>query len=46
VVDFVVEGEPGGGQASAVVDFSGGRIEILRPGAELDEEKLKRLSQD
>lgn len=43
-VDFVVEGEPGSGEASAVVDLSGGRTEILRPGAGLDGAALARLS--
>lgn len=42
-VDFVVEGEPGGGEASAVVDLSKGRAVVLRPGAGLDEDALSRL---
>ena len=42
-VDFVVEGEPGSGETSAVVDLSEGRAVILRPGAELDEAALSRL---
>jgi L-threonylcarbamoyladenylate synthase len=42
-VDFVVDGEPGGGEASAVVDLSKGRVVILRPGAGLDEAALSRL---
>ena len=42
-VDFVVDGEPGSGEASAVVDLSKGRAVILRPGAGLDEAGLGRL---
>jgi L-threonylcarbamoyladenylate synthase len=43
-VDFAVEGEPGSGEASAVVDLSGGQIRVLRPTAELTEERLVRLA--
>ncbi len=43
-VDFVVWGDPGSGEASAVVDLSGGRIRVLRPTAELTEERLLRLA--
>lgn len=42
-VDVVVEGEPGGGEASSVVDLSGGQVRLLRPGAGLDEERLVRM---
>lgn len=42
-IDFVVEGEPGSGEASTVVDLSGGRAVVLRPGAGLDEAALSRL---
>ena len=43
-VDFMVEGEPGSGEASAVVDLSGGRAAVLlRPGAGLNEANLSRL---
>ncbi len=42
--DFAVRGEPGSGEASAVVDLSGGRIRVLRPTAELTEEQLSRLA--
>ena len=42
-VDFGVAGEPGSGEASVVVDLSGGRAAILRPGAGLDEAALSRL---
>lgn len=43
-VDFAAEGEPGSGEASAVVDFSGGRVRLLRPTARLTEAELSRLS--
>jgi L-threonylcarbamoyladenylate synthase len=42
--DFAVRGEPGRGEASAVVDFSGGKVRVLRPTAELTEERLSRLA--
>ena len=41
--DFVVEGESGSGEASAVVDLSGGRVRLLRSTEELSEEKLIEL---
>lgn len=41
--DFFVDGEPGSGEASTVVDLSEGRAVILRPGAGLDEAALSRL---
>jgi L-threonylcarbamoyladenylate synthase len=43
-VDFAVWGDPGSGEASAVVDLSGGRVHVLRPTAELTEERLLRLA--
>jgi L-threonylcarbamoyladenylate synthase len=43
-VDLVVEGEPGTGEASAVVDLSGGRVHLLRASEELSEGKLARLA--
>jgi L-threonylcarbamoyladenylate synthase len=43
-VDLIVEGEPGSGEASAVVDLSGGRVRLLRATEELSEEKLIRLT--
>ena len=43
-VDFGVRGEPGSGEASAVVDLSGGKMHLLRPTAELTEERLSRLA--
>lgn len=43
-VDLVVEGEPGSGEASAVVDLSGGRVRLLRGTEELSEEELARLA--
>lgn len=42
-VDFVVKGEPGSGEASAVLDLSRGRAVILRRGVGLDESALSRL---
>ena len=45
-VDLVVEGEPGGGEASAVVDLSGGRVRLLRATEDLTEERLARLLVD
>ena len=43
-VDIVIEGEKGSGEASAVVDLSEGKVELLRPGNELFAEKLARLA--
>ncbi len=43
-VDFAVEGNPGDGEASAVVDLSEGKIALLRPGPGLDEATLRRLA--
>jgi tRNA A37 threonylcarbamoyladenosine synthetase subunit TsaC/SUA5/YrdC len=45
-VDFVVRGEPGSGEASAVVDLSGGRSQLLRPTSVLTEEVLYQLSRE
>lgn len=42
-VDVVVEGASGSGEASAVVDLSGGRVRLLRPTAELTEVVLLRM---
>lgn len=42
--DLIVEGEPGSGEASAVVDLSGGEARILRAGGGLTEERLRRLA--
>ena len=42
-VDVAVEGEAGSGEASAVVDLSGGRVRLLRATGELTEEGLGRL---
>ena len=42
-VDVVVEGAPGSGEASAVVDLSGGAVRLLRPAAGLTEEKLSGM---
>jgi L-threonylcarbamoyladenylate synthase len=43
-VDLVVEGEPGSGEASAVVDLSGGEARILRATEGFTGETLRRLS--
>jgi L-threonylcarbamoyladenylate synthase len=43
-VVLVVAGEPGSGEASAVVDLSGGRTHLLRATGELTEEVLERLA--
>ncbi len=43
-VDFVVAGESGSGEASAVVDLSDGRVAVLRAGAGLDEVTISRLT--
>jgi L-threonylcarbamoyladenylate synthase len=43
-VDVAVEGEPGSGEASAVVDLSGGGITLLRPASGLTGQTLTRLA--
>lgn len=43
-VDLAVEGESGSGKASAVVDLSGGRVRMIRPGARLDQRALEELA--
>lgn len=43
-VGVIVEGEPGSGEASAVVDLSSGRVRLLRAAPELTEETLSHLS--
>lgn len=45
-VDVIVEGEPGRGEASAVVDLSGGDTRLLRASEELSKEKLAQLTDD
>ena len=45
-VDLIVEGEPGSGEASAVVDLSAGRVRLLRATEDLHEEKLAELARD
>lgn len=45
-VNLVVEGEPGSGEASAVVDLSGGKTRLLRATEELTEENLRRIAED
>lgn len=46
VVDFAIEGEPGSGEASAVVDLSGGRVRLVRPALGFTEEELSRLTRE
>ncbi len=43
-VDLVVEGEPGSGEASAVVDLSGGKTRLLRATEGLTGETLRKLT--
>ena len=43
-VDLIIEGEPGSGEASAVVDLSNGRVRLLRATGDLSEEKLEELA--
>jgi L-threonylcarbamoyladenylate synthase len=43
-VDFAVRGEPGTGEASAVVDLSGGNVRLLRATKSLTEDELARLA--
>lgn len=43
-VDAVVEGEVGGGEASAVVDLSREEPGLLRPGGTLTEERLREMA--
>ena len=42
-VDVIVEGAPGSGEASAVVDLSGGRARLLRATGQLAEDTLSYL---
>lgn len=42
-VDVIVAGEPGRGEASAVVDLSQGGTRLLRASEEISEEKLAQL---
>ncbi len=42
-VDLTVEGEPGSGEASAVVDLSGGQVRLLRATEELTDDTLSQL---
>lgn len=44
-VGLIVEGEPGDGEPSAVVDLSGGRVRLLRPTGRLAEGDLGRLAE-
>ena len=42
-VDVVVAGDAGSGEASAVVDLSGGKVRLLRASEDLSKEKLEWL---
>src|SRR5918995_3373116 len=42
-VDIIVRGENGTGEASAVVDLSGGNVRLVRASSDLSTRKLKRL---
>jgi L-threonylcarbamoyladenylate synthase len=43
-VDFAVRGKPGSGEASAVVDLSGGKVRLLRPTKGFSDAELSRLA--
>ena len=43
-VDVIVRGEKGSGEASAVVDLSGGKTQLIRADSELSAQKLARLA--
>jgi len=45
-VDVIVEAGSGSGEASAVVDLSGGRVRLLRATEDLSEDELARLAAD
>jgi len=44
VVDVILAGGAGSGEASAVVDLSGGQTRLLRAAGDLTEEKLQSLA--
>jgi L-threonylcarbamoyladenylate synthase len=43
-VDIVIRGEQGSGEASAVVDLSGGNVRLVRAARELSAQKLSQLA--
>ena len=43
-VDVIVGGKPGSGEASAVVDLSGGRVRLLRATEGLSSARLESLA--
>jgi L-threonylcarbamoyladenylate synthase len=45
-VDIVVRGEGGTGEASAVVDLSGGNARLVRATRELSTQRLARLASE
>jgi L-threonylcarbamoyladenylate synthase len=44
-VDLILEGRPGSGEASAVIDLSQGGRRLLRASGELTEERLRELAE-
>ena len=44
-VDLILEGAPGSGEASAVVDLSKNRVDLLRPTEKLTREFLRELAE-
>jgi L-threonylcarbamoyladenylate synthase len=44
-VDIIVRGEQGTGEASAVVDLSGGNVRLVRATSELSPQRLKSLAE-
>ncbi len=45
-VEFILNGEPGNGKASAVVDLSAGKVRLLRASEALTEDELQSLSME
>jgi tRNA A37 threonylcarbamoyladenosine synthetase subunit TsaC/SUA5/YrdC len=43
-VDIVIRGEKGSGEASAVVDLSGGNVSLVRATKDLSTQQLARLA--
>jgi L-threonylcarbamoyladenylate synthase len=43
-VDIIVRGERGTGEASAVVDLSGGNVRLVRAASDLSSQTLDRLT--
>jgi L-threonylcarbamoyladenylate synthase len=45
-VDAIVRGAPGSGEASAVVDLSGGKVRLVRAAGELSARRLAQLAHE